>query len=241
VDENIVVAIAASANGATQPAAVAIAVSPSGATQNGFLVTITTTAAHGLSAGQSTTISGVGVAGYNGTFVVMGTPNATQFNYVVGVSGLAGSGGGTSASATATIQTNVAHGFVAQQMVSIAGVGAGGYNGTFMIATVPDSTHFTYIAVNGGLGASGGGSADAAGNIAAGVHQACVIFKTRQDYLTQPGPATRWTASGSKRAVVTNIPVGPPNVVARILCFTGAGERVFFTAGAAARFSAATW
>jgi hypothetical protein len=231
VDENIVVAIAPSPNGATQPAAIAIAVSPSGAMQNGFLVTITTTVAHGLSAGQSTTISGVGVAGYNGTFAVMGTPNATQFNYVVGVSGLAGSGGGTSASATATIQTNVAHGFVAQQMVSIAGVGASGYNGTFTIATVPDSTHFTYIAVNGGLGASGAGSADAAGNIAAGVHQACVIFKTRQGYLTQPGPSTKWSASGSKRAVVTNIPAGPTNVVARILCFTGAGGASFFYSG----------
>jgi hypothetical protein len=112
VDENIVVTIAASPNGATQPAAVTIAASPTGATQNGFLVTITTTGAHGLSVGQSTTISGVGVAVYNGTFAVTGTPSGTRFTYVVGVSGLAASGGGTSASSTATIQTTVAHGFV---------------------------------------------------------------------------------------------------------------------------------
>lgn len=131
VDENIGVAIAASPNGATQPAAVTIAASPTGATQNGFLVTITTTVAHGLSVGQSVTIAGVGVAGYNGSFAVNGTPSSTQFTYVVGVTGLAASGGGTGASATATIQTAVAHGFATQQMVSISGVGVSGYNGTF--------------------------------------------------------------------------------------------------------------
>src|SRR5438094_3658120 len=53
VDENVIISVTASPNGATQPAAVAIAASPNGATENGFLVTITTTTAHGLSAGQS--------------------------------------------------------------------------------------------------------------------------------------------------------------------------------------------
>ena len=48
VDENVVVGISASPNGATQPAAVAIVASPTGATQSGFLVTITTSVAHGL-------------------------------------------------------------------------------------------------------------------------------------------------------------------------------------------------
>src|SRR5208283_857466 len=168
VDENVIVAIVASPNGATQPAAVTIVASPNGATQNGYLVTITTSAAHGLSAGQSVTIAGVGVAGYNGTFAVVSVPSATQFTYIAGAAGLASSGGGTAA---------------------------------------------------------------AAGNIALGVHQVCVMFQTRQGYLTKPGPATNWTASGGKRAVVTNIPTGPSNVVARILCFTGAGGASFFYVG----------
>ena len=63
------------------------------------------------------------------------------------------------------------------------------------------------------------------------MHQVCVIFQTRQGYLTAPGPATSWTASGGKRAVVTNIPTGPSNVVGRILCFTGAGGASFFYTG----------
>jgi hypothetical protein len=228
IDENVLLTVAASPSGATQPAAVAIAASPSGATENGFLVTITTTGAHGLSAGQSVTIAGVGVAGYNGTFPVVAVPNTTQFTYIAGASGLAASGGGTSASATATIQTTTSHGLVVGQLVTTSGIGVAGYNGTFPITAVPDITHFTFTASTGGLAASGGGIAAAAGSVNAGAHQVCVIFKTRQGYLTKPGPATTWTASGGKRAVVTNIPTGPSNVVGRILCFTGAGGASFF-------------
>src|SRR5216683_2340908 len=238
IDENVSVAVTASPNGATQPAAVAIAASPTGATENGFLVTITTTAAHGLSAGQSVTVAGVGVAGYNGTFPVVSAPTTTQFTYIAGASGLAASGGGTAASATATIQTTAAHGFVAGQLVTTTGIGVAGYNGTFPITGVPDSTHFTFTAAIGGLAASGGGTAAAAGRVSPGAHQVCVIFKTRQGYLTKPGPATTWTASGGKRAVVTNIPIGPSNVVGRILCFTGAGGASFFyTASGSTLFS----
>jgi hypothetical protein len=231
VDENVIVSVAASPNGATQPAAIAIVASPNGAIENGFLVTITTTVAHGLSAGQSVTVAGVGVAGYNGTFPVVAVPSATQFTYIAGASGLAASGGGTAASATATIQTTTAHGFVTGQLVTTAGIGVAGYNGTFQITSVPDTTHFTFTALTGGLAASGGGTAAAAGNIAPGVHQVSVIFQTRQGYFTKPGPAASWTASGGKRVVVANIPTGPSNIVGRILCFTGAGGASFFYAG----------
>lgn len=232
VDENVIVGIVASPNGASQPAAVAIVASPGGATQNGYLVTITTSTAHGLSAGQTVTIAGVGVSGYNGTFTVLSVVSATQFTYVAGANGLANSGGGTAASATVTIQTAGAHGLVPEQLTTISGVGVVGYNGTFAVASVIDSTHFTYTATSGGgLGASGGGTAAAAGNIVPGAHQVCVMFQTRQGYLTKPGAATTWTASGGKRAIVANIPTGPSNVVARILCFTGAGGASFFYVG----------
>src|SRR5215475_11627171 len=234
IEENVLIAISASPNGATQPAAVSIAASPVGATQSGFLVTITTTSAHGLSAGQLTTISGAGVSNYNGTFPVASVLSSNQFTYILGVSGLAASGGGTSASCTATIQTSATHGFVVGQLVTTNGIGVSGYNGTFSITSVPDSTHFTFTAANGGLAASGGGTASAAGNISAGVHQVSVIFQTRQGYLTKPGPATSWTASGAKRVVLTNIPTGPSNIVARILCFTGAGGASFFYVGSGA-------
>jgi len=234
VEENVIVAISASPSGATQPAAVAISASPAGATQNGYLVTITTNTAHGLSAGESVTISSVGISGYNGVFPVVSVLSSTQFTYIAGASGLAASGGGTSASATATIQTAAAHGLVVGQLVTTSGIGVSDYNGTFQITAVPDSMHFSFTADSGGLAASGGGTAAAAGSIDAGVHQVCVMFRTRQGYLTKPGPAMSWTASGAKRVVLTNIPIGPSNVVARILCFTGAGGASFYYVGGGA-------
>jgi hypothetical protein len=67
----------------------------SGATEAGNTVTVTTTAPHGFTTGQSVVIAGVGVAGYNGTFVVQSVPSSTTFTYTDAAnSGLAPSGGG---------------------------------------------------------------------------------------------------------------------------------------------------
>jgi hypothetical protein len=165
-----------------------------------------------------------------------GAPTAADENVSFAIA--ASPNGATESGSTVTIQTTAAHSFVVGQLVAISGVGAAGYNGTFTVASVPDSTHFTYVNTATGLSASGGGTAAAAGNIPAGVHKVAVIFKTRQGYLTAPGPSASWTAAGSKRVVVSNIPIGPANVVARILCFTGAGGASFFYVdGGAALFS----
>lgn len=45
------------------------------------VATITTSAAHGLVAGMTVTISGVGGTGYNGTVAITSTPNNTTFTY----------------------------------------------------------------------------------------------------------------------------------------------------------------
>src|SRR5439155_26252222 len=74
---------------------VTIAASPAGATETGTTVTVTTTAAHGFTVGQTVQVSGVGKAGYNGLFTITSVPSATSFTYDDSVSGLADSGGGT--------------------------------------------------------------------------------------------------------------------------------------------------
>lgn len=66
-----------------------------GASQTFYTVTITTTVAHGFSAGQRVIVSGVTVAGYNTTAQIIATPTPTTFTYDLPVSGLAASGGGT--------------------------------------------------------------------------------------------------------------------------------------------------
>ncbi len=70
--------------------------------------------------------------------------------------------------------------------------------------------------------------ADDAGSIAAGAHQCAVVFVTRQGYWTAPSPPVTWTAVGNKKVNVTNIPIGPANVVQRLLAFTAAGGANFF-------------
>ena len=156
-----------------RPVSVAINAAPSatsrgGAEQNGNTVTIATAAAHTLQVGDSVTIAGVGVAEYNGTWTVTAIPTSRSFQYTNPASGLATSGGGTitfgvpgasEVGNTVTIRTSAVHNRSVGEVVTIAGVGVAGYNGTFTITAVPTSRTFEYTAAAAGLASSGGGSA----------------------------------------------------------------------------------
>jgi hypothetical protein len=225
------IGIAASPNGAFQGLAATIAASPAGATQSGFICTIATTTPHGCTAGQNVVVAGVGVAGYNGTWVVASVVDSMHFTFANTVTGLAASGGGTSTplTQTVTIQTVSAHGFTVGQTVSLSNIALGAYNGSWVVTAVPDSTHFQYVLPGQtNLAPSGGGTAQVAGNISPGVHQITVLFQTRQGYITAPAPPGQWTAAGGRRVVVSKIPTGPSNVIARIVAFTGAGGANFY-------------
>jgi len=101
--------------------------------------------------------------------------------------------------------------------------------------------HWVGVTPSGGEGAvdplcpSGPGGAPTAadstnaGTITAGLHKVRVVFETRSAYLTEPSPPASWTAAGSKKAVISNIPTGPNYVTARRLIFTAAaGEDLFY-------------
>lgn len=60
----------------------------------------------------------------------------------------------------------------------------------------------------------------AAGSIVAGQHDVAVIFETRSGYRSISPNAATWNAAGAKKVDITNIPLGPPNVIKRILAFT---------------------
>src|SRR5262249_22316371 len=157
---------------------------------------------HGFAVGQTVTIAGVGVSGYNNTFTITAVPSPTTFRFTV-TSSLGASGGGTAtlggssdqldivtvnpgsnhvsvlltskvstvattanggaseSGPTVTITATAAHGYAGGQSVIIAGVGVGGYNGTFTITNVPSGTSFKYTAGSSGLANSGGGTATA--------------------------------------------------------------------------------
>jgi hypothetical protein len=55
-----------------------------------------------------------------------------------------------------------------------------------------------------------------------------VLYLTRQGYTTIPSPPIKFIANGDQYLDITNIPIGPPNIVARILAFTGTEGSDFF-------------
>ncbi|HSP17686.1 MAG TPA: hypothetical protein VLV78_23275 [Thermoanaerobaculia bacterium] len=152
------------------------------ASESGSTVTVTVPAGltpHGLAVGQVINVHGVtggaSVAGYNGTFVIT-SATASQFTYTATQTGMPSVTVGnviafpsnistaSEAGSTVTIATNGAHGLAVGQLVQILGVLVAGYNGSFIVTTVPDSTHFTYTSTLLGLGASSGGNATGVAN-----------------------------------------------------------------------------
>lgn len=91
-----------------------------------------------------------------------------------------------------------------------------------------DDTHLDRVSQVGPAEGPAVADITTAGTISPGVHQCSVIFVTRQGYWTAPSPPVSWTAAGGKKAIVTNIPTGPSNVVQRLLAFTGSGGATFY-------------
>jgi len=98
---------------------------------------------------------------------------------------------------------------------------------TWTVKNVTGTQTFTFLAVYA-VGEGFGGIITVGGLVSPGTHKLCVSFQTDTDFITKPCPAVSWTSAGSKRVVVTGLPIGPPNVKARICHFTGAGGGNFF-------------
>jgi len=110
--------------------------------------TYTTSAAHGFAVGDSVTIAGSSVAGWNGTYTITSVPTTTTFN----VNGATTAGYGTTTWTTGTATstksiytytTSAAHGYVISDSVGVSGAANAAYNGLFLILSVPTTTTFT--------------------------------------------------------------------------------------------------
>lgn len=116
-------------------AAVSLTVSNKALTSN--VATLTTTAAHGMSAGYSVTVSGVD-ATFNGTFTVTGAPTVTTFTYALvsaNVSSTASSGTVTSPVGwyQAKFSTN-ALGVIDASVVNVSNLNAGNISTGYLAA-----------------------------------------------------------------------------------------------------------
>jgi hypothetical protein len=98
---------------------------------------------------------------------------------------------------------------------------------TWTVLNVLSPTSFTFNSVFAGA-IGEGGTVTLGGLTAPGTHQLCVSFLTDTGYITKPSPIVTWVGSGAKKVLVSGLPIGPPNVVARIVHFTGSGGGNFF-------------
>jgi hypothetical protein len=79
------------------------------------------------------------------------------------------------------------------------------------------------------IGNGGGGTIVQPGNLGSGTRMGTVMFLTRNGLLTAPAPPATFTLNqGANALIVTNIPIGPPNVIARVIALTGANGAFFF-------------
>ncbi|HEX3156799.1 MAG TPA: hypothetical protein VHV32_19375 [Candidatus Angelobacter sp.] len=195
---------------------------PNGYVETGNIVTVTLSAGvAGLAAGDTVVIAGTATA-FDGTWPVSAVLSATVFQYINPTLGIAASGGGTVSFQLTIVTTTAANSFVLGQLVKIAGAGVAGYNGTWTIRNIISNTSFAVVLNVTGLAASGGGTVSAAGSISAGRHQISVAFITRQGFITMASVTGFWNSAGSLRAIASQIPTGPANIVARLLLFTPA-------------------
>lgn len=100
------------------------------------------------------------------------------------------------------------------------------WNGTFLVTAVPSTTEFVYQQPGPNITTDSSGTITPFGQAAPGLHLCQVLFLDRQGGITAPSPPTTFIANGGQYVSVSNIPIGPPNIVARILAFTGAQPNV---------------
>lgn len=226
VEEVASVALPASPGGLSNSGAMNTVASPNGLMQQGNVTTVSVVNLFStVRVGDSVIIAGAGVGGYNGTWTIAAVDyNANQFQFVSNVTGLAASGNGTVTSSMTIVA--VSPGLLGlttgtNPLVTIAGAGIAGYNGTWPVRAIQGGVNFIVAVTTAGLAASGNGTVSISGNIAAGLHQGTVAFITRQGLITMPAvPPSSFTATGNRRVLISNIATGPPNIVARLLMFT---------------------
>ncbi len=69
------------------------------------------------------------------------------------------------------------------------------------------------------------------GQISPGVHLCVEMFLTRLGFWTAPSPPVSFTADGSGFVQASNLAIGPPNIIARGLAFTGTSGAFQATGG----------
>ncbi len=224
---------------------------PPGAMYQSTLATLTTaTQVPNLEVGDQFSLSGTGgapPAGYDSTWTVLQTPNASQlqitatgllnnvatysYNLVTGTAPTVGE-------AVSVFQTLNGNGIFNISNAIITAAGVGTFSVSITGANVPTAAEdgagivfgtifiFDAFAI---IGNKMGGEIIITGIIAAGIRGICYSFLTRNGYVTAPSPiAMVDITEGAASIAIANLLPGPPNVIARIIHLTPANGGQFY-------------
>lgn len=220
----------------------------------GGITTVQTETAHGLNVGALVTIditnSAPNAEFFNGNWIVTSIINPNAFTFAMTPLSIPAGANGYNGAAGDDIQINwpvpdtpdpayfevvscpspTSFQVEVEYADGVWTTGSVGFpwDGIFFVASVPTSESFTYQQYGPPGTSNTVGTVTPWGQVAPGLHQMQVLFLTRQGYLTRPSPPVNIEANGGQYLSVTNIPIGPANIVARVLAFTGAGGAYFF-------------
>lgn len=102
------------------------------------------------------------------------------------------------------------------------------WEGTFYVTAVLSPTQFQYQQYGPNGATTAIGTITPFGQVAPGFHLMRCSFLTRNGAVLKSSPFVKFIANGGQYLSITNIPVGPENIIARILEFTGADGAYFF-------------
>ena len=196
-------------------------------------------------------ITGTGgspTAGYDGTWIVLTTPNASQlqitstqltgnvatygYNLITGTNPVLGQ-------AITVTQTLNGNGIFNVSQTTIVATSPGNFSLNIVSATnIPTAaetgsgivfgTKFTFDPLII-VGNKSGGSIVTQGTIALGVRKICYSYLTRNGFISQPSPIlTLDIIAGASSLVVSDLLPGPSNVIARIVHLTAADGGNFY-------------
>lgn len=102
------------------------------------------------------------------------------------------------------------------------------WEGTFFVTAVESPTQFQYQQYGPNGSTTAIGTVTPFGQAAPGFHLMRCTFLTRNGAVLKSSPFVKFIANGGQYLSISNIPIGPENIVARIIEFTGADGDSFF-------------
>ena len=222
---------------------------------SGGIVTITTSAAHGLASGSEVTIAATTAKGINGNWPVAEVPSTTTFTFAFNGSIASPTGTNTVAAYSAsdtgtvtylwpladvdpaqnyfTVQTAPSPTTFTIQLAYTDGTWTGGtvtfgWDGIFYVTETPTALTFQYQQYGPNATTAQAGTVTPYGQATPGIHQVRQCYLFQSGAISKPSPPATFVANGSQYVSVSGLSIGPANVAARILLFTGAGGAYFF-------------